>query len=94
MEKIIGCSLCGKSIREIDSNNPYPLCDENDYESACCHKCNEEKVLPARGIDIIDAKKMRVIALANKKARKQTRDRWYYSSNKEDIWLEVKDDEV
>ena len=70
------------------------MCDENDYESACCHKCNEEKVLPARGIDIIDAKKMRVIALANKKARKQTRDRWYYSSNKEDIWLEVKDDEV
>lgn len=91
MEKIIGCSLCGKSIREIDSNNPYPLCDENDYESACCHKCNEEKVLPARGINIIDAKKMRDMVFIDKKQGGTRRDYWINPKTQE--WYEEKKDD-
>lgn len=41
------CCLCDGRY-ENWGNNPYPLCDEDDHESRCCHACNEKKVIPAR----------------------------------------------
>ena len=41
------CCLCGVEI-EGYGNNPYPLVDENDYESRCCDLCNIIKVIPER----------------------------------------------
>lgn len=33
------CCICGCEIHGY-GNNPYPLCDEDDYESRCCDKCD------------------------------------------------------
>ena len=33
------CYICGKEI-EGYGNNPYPLCNKDDYESRCCDTCN------------------------------------------------------
>lgn len=41
------CCLCGTEI-EGYGNNPYPLVNEDDYESRCCDFCNIFKVIPAR----------------------------------------------
>lgn len=41
------CCLCG-STYVMYGNNPYPLCDKDDYESRCCNMCNANKVIPAR----------------------------------------------
>jgi hypothetical protein len=41
------CSLCEQSFIGY-GNNPYPLCDEDDYEATCCDTCNIYKVVPAR----------------------------------------------
>lgn len=41
------CCLCGGEYTLFD-NDPYPLCDENDYSSRCCAICNWKKVIPAR----------------------------------------------
>lgn len=41
------CCLCGKRYEHC-GNNPYPLCDEDDYTSRCCDTCNWTKVIPAR----------------------------------------------
>lgn len=41
------CCLCGRKFSGY-GNNPYPLCDIDDYDSRCCDDCNESKVLPAR----------------------------------------------
>ena len=43
VEKIIGCDICGKSIRDIFSNNASPV-----IQGRCCDKCNEEHVIPKR----------------------------------------------
>lgn len=44
VEKIIGCDICGKSIRDdIFSNNAWPI-----TQGRCCDKCNEEHVIPTR----------------------------------------------
>ena len=49
LENPINCNLCGVEMTHIfETNNPAPLCDENDTESKCCYKCNKEKVIPAR----------------------------------------------
>ena len=49
LENPINCNLCGVEMtHQFEMNNPSPLCDENDTESRCCTKCNEEKVIPAR----------------------------------------------
>ena len=49
LENPINCNLCGVEMtHQFEMNNPSPLCDENDTESKCCTKCNEEKVIPAR----------------------------------------------
>ena len=45
------CCLCDGRY-ENWGNNPYPLCDETDYESRCCHACNSTKVLPARMVEM------------------------------------------
>lgn len=41
------CCLCAKWF-EGYGNNPAPLCDEDDFESRCCHDCNFRLVIPAR----------------------------------------------
>ena len=41
------CCICGKK-RFGFGNNPYPLCDVNDYTSRCCDECDYEHVIPAR----------------------------------------------
>lgn len=41
------CCICGKEI-EGYGNNPYPLCDRDDYDSRCCDECDGAKVIPAR----------------------------------------------
>lgn len=33
------CSICGQPI-ERWGNNPFPLCNKDDYESRCCDDCN------------------------------------------------------
>ena len=40
------CCLCGIEIPWRESNNPWPLVDDED--SRCCYYCNSTKVLPAR----------------------------------------------
>lgn len=40
------CCICGKSIEQF-GNNPFPLCNKDDYESRCCDFCNE-MVIQAR----------------------------------------------
>ena len=50
MEKF-KCSLCGK-VCQGWGNNPYPLCDKDDYESRCCDDCNMDKVIPARIVNL------------------------------------------
>ena len=44
--EIIKCCLCGAEMEAWQSNNPWPLVD--DENSRCCHDCNEHQVLPAR----------------------------------------------
>lgn len=41
------CCICGKKFIGW-GNNPYPLCDKDDYESRCCDECNDNHVIPAR----------------------------------------------
>lgn len=41
------CCLCGREF-EGYGNNPYPLCEESDYESRCCNDCDSKFVVPAR----------------------------------------------
>ena len=41
------CCLCGQEFAGY-GNNPYPLCDRDDYESRCCDECDRNKVIPAR----------------------------------------------
>lgn len=50
------CCLCGQEIVGY-GNNPYPLCDEEDYESRCCDMCNYAVVLPERLKRLREAKK-------------------------------------
>ena len=46
--KMVGvCCLCGNPYSHW-GNNPYPLCDEDDYVSRCCDACNWMHVFPAR----------------------------------------------
>ena len=47
MAKKIVCCLCGQKISGY-GNNPYPLCDENDFESRCCDACDYQWVIPTR----------------------------------------------
>lgn len=49
----VTCCLCGKQIPWRESNNPWPLVD--DEESRCCHDCNDSKVVPAR-LEMFQAK--------------------------------------
>lgn len=42
------CCLCGGKYTHF-GNNPYPLCDEDDFLSRCCDICNWTKVIQARG---------------------------------------------
>ena len=33
------CCICENLINDY-GNNPYPLCEKEDYESRCCDQCN------------------------------------------------------
>lgn len=49
MSNKLNCCLCGEEIlSEAFSHNPYPLVEQDDYESRCCGSCNDLKVLPSR----------------------------------------------
>jgi len=50
------CSLCRRNFYGF-GNNPYPLCDREDYKAKCCDKCNFTKVLPARMVGMGALKK-------------------------------------
>lgn len=41
------CCICHRKTYGY-GNNPYPLCDEKDYESRCCDECDNTYVIPAR----------------------------------------------
>lgn len=41
------CSICGKTFDGY-GNNPYPICDKDDFESRCCDSCNATHVIQAR----------------------------------------------
>lgn len=45
------CNLCGKEIVGF-GNNPYPLCNDDDFESRCCDDCNNNYVIGARIIGL------------------------------------------
>ncbi len=47
-EEIITCCFCGKKIRRIHGNNPWPVIDADDVNVGCCPKCDASIVLPAR----------------------------------------------
>ncbi len=40
------CCICGNPVGQW-GNNPFPLCNKDDYESRCCDNCNE-MVIQAR----------------------------------------------
>ena len=41
MEDMVECSLCGKEVLEMRSNNPVPLVHSDDEEvGRCCTSCN------------------------------------------------------
>ena len=40
------CCICGNEIENF-GNNPFPLCNKEDYESRCCDMC-DNKVIQAR----------------------------------------------
>ena len=41
MEDMVECSLCGKEVLEMRSNNPVPLVHSDDEEvGRCCISCN------------------------------------------------------
>lgn len=44
------CCICGEYYSGY-GNNPYPLCNEDDYDSCCCDNCNN-LVIKAR-LDIL-----------------------------------------
>ena len=41
------CILCNQQFEGF-GNNPYPLCDDNDFESRCCDECDSNLVIPER----------------------------------------------
>ncbi len=45
--KTFQCHLC-KQHFEGFGNNPYPLCDEDDFEARCCNDCDNNLVIPER----------------------------------------------
>jgi hypothetical protein len=49
------CCICGRKTYGY-GNNPYPLCDIDDYESKCCDECNNTYVIPARIMKIYGGK--------------------------------------
>lgn len=43
------CCLCDRT-EEGFGNNPFPMCDVEDYKSRCCDSCNSDIVVPMRFI--------------------------------------------
>ena len=45
----MNCCICGgKIFNASKSNDPWPLCPENDSAARCCGTCNEDLVVKAR----------------------------------------------
>ena len=53
VEKIIGCDICGKSMRDdiLFTHNAAPI-----IEGRCCDKCNDEIVVPTRFAQLKETK--------------------------------------
>lgn len=47
-EETITCCFCGKKIRRIHGNNPWPVIDTDDINVRCCSKCDASIISPAR----------------------------------------------
>ena len=45
------CCICSRTF-EGYGNNPWPVV--NDPEARCCDQCNDEKVIPARILQIME----------------------------------------
>lgn len=60
------CCLCGIEF-EGYGNNPYPLCDVNDYNSRCCNDCDSKYVIPSRIIMTYKGKSAEEVYKAYKK---------------------------
>ncbi len=45
-DEMITCCFCGTDMLWKNSNNPWPLID--DDKSRCCNMCNANKVIPER----------------------------------------------
>lgn len=45
------CCICGRTFNGY-GNNPWPVV--NDPEARCCDQCNDEKVIPARILQIME----------------------------------------
>lgn len=54
------CLICGSNETNY-GNNPYPLCDEKDYQSRACDKCNQRYVVMYRASDIVNRKNWKII---------------------------------
>jgi len=50
------CCLCGQEFDGF-GNNPWPL--NNDENARCCDKCNAEKVIPARIMQVYSKKEIK-----------------------------------
>jgi hypothetical protein len=49
--EVVRCSICSKIIKEIESNNAWPVraySSIGEKENRCCHECNNGIVLPIR----------------------------------------------
>lgn len=55
MEKF-KCCICGREFEGF-GNNPYPLCDKDDFESRCCDECDNLYVIPARIKKLMEKRK-------------------------------------
>lgn len=47
----VKCCICGKKIRMMETNNPYPVLPWSrlgEKKNRCCKKCNDDYVFPAR----------------------------------------------
>ncbi len=66
--EVVRCCICSKIIKEIESNNPWPVRSYSaigEKENRCCHTCNNEIVLPIR-IGLISASESEVQELHQK----------------------------
>ena len=45
------CCICGRTFKGC-GNNPWPVV--KDADAVCCDQCNDDKVIPARILQIME----------------------------------------